>query len=147
MAHVCSGRQGVVRILCGGLASLSVAVSGLSVATLAGCSSAQKADIEDTRLIGTWGGDSGSRLTLTSTGLYTLSLPDMTRPLLGAYTWDAKEGVLRLGTRRESTVCGDIEGTYSVLLSETTFDARVQRDACGVREAALRQPLKRVSQR
>lgn len=137
----------MVRVVRGVLASLSVASAGLAVATLGGCASPQKADIEDTRLIGTWGGDSGSRLTLTSTGLYTLSLPDMTRPLLGSYTWDAKEGVLRLGTRRESTLCGDIEGTYSVLLSETTFDARVQRDACGVREAALRQPLKRVSQR
>lgn len=112
-----------------------------------GCSGAQKTDIEDTRLIGTWGGDAGSRLTLTSTGLYTLSIPDMNRPLIGPYSWNAKEGVLRLGTRRESTVCGDVEGTYTVLLSDTTFDARVQRDACEIRETALRQPLKRVSQR
>jgi hypothetical protein len=65
--------------------------------------------------------------------------------VIGSYDWSEKTGMLVLQTRRESAVCGDDQATYRVILSAETLDARVERDACTIRERLLAQPLKRVT--
>lgn len=115
---------------------------------LTGCASSPKPAVEDERIIGTWrtaGGD--ATVTFTSTGLYTMTLRDIARPVLGPFEWDQDNNMLTLQTRRESSICGDDPATYRVMLGATTMHPQVERDTCSLREKLFAQPLTKVPAR
>jgi hypothetical protein len=52
---------------------------------------------------------------------------------MGGFTFDPKEGTLVLQTRRESSLCGDDTGTYTVRIGGIAMDAELVRDTCEMR--------------
>ncbi|MFO0963966.1 MAG: hypothetical protein U0625_13820 [Phycisphaerales bacterium] len=114
---------------------------------LTGCDSGpQKAAELDALLVGSWRSPvDGSVLNLTATGLYTLTMRDQPRAVVGSYEWAPKTRTITLSTRHESPLCADDLGIYLIAVSGQTLDAQVQRDTCERRKSIFSRPFTRVS--
>lgn len=117
----------------------------ISAAVLAACNSTPKPIIQDQRIVGTWRVTANNAVvSFTETGIYTMRVPEIDRPVLGSYDWDPETSTLTLQTRRESPICSDDVGIYHVRLSALTLDAEVQRETCQVRKSLFSRPLDRA---
>ncbi len=131
-----------------GSTRLAIVAAALAVPlVLAGCDSGpQKAAELDVLLVGSWRSPvDGSVLNLTSTGLYTLTMRDQPRAVVGSYEWAPKTRTITLNTRHESPLCADDLGVYMVAVSGQTLDAQVERDTCERRKRIFSRPFTRVS--
>lgn len=123
---------------------LAVSFAGLSIAAAA-CRNAERAEAPDTSILGEWRSPStGAQLSFSPSGLYSLVVKGQARPVMGAFTFDPKEKALTLQTRRESPLCADDVGSYTVLVGPMTLDPKPVRDTCDARRAILSAPFERV---
>lgn len=109
------------------------------------CRSTPEVEPPDAAIVGTWRAADGSlEIDFSSSGLYAMRLKDRERPVMGSFSYDAKEATLALATRRESPVCGDDNGSYRVIVGGISMDLEAVRDTCEVRAKALATRLERV---
>jgi hypothetical protein len=109
------------------------------------CASAPRTEAPEPSVVGEWRAPTdGSVLTLSSGGLYSLSITDQARPVMGSFTFDARAGTLSMTTRRESPACGDDSATYSVRVGDLRMDLEAVRDGCDLRRKILSIPLERI---
>lgn len=98
------------------------------------CRSSEKVEAPDAAILGEWRSPaSGASITFSPGGLYSLSMKDQRRPVLGGFTFDPKAGTLTLQTRRESSLCADDIGQYLVRIGGISLDAELVRDTCEAR--------------
>jgi hypothetical protein len=127
---------------------LAIAAFALAIGPLAACSSSQKVKVEepDAAILGEWRSPStGARGSFSVSGLYSLVVKDQPRPVMGSFSFDPKAHTLTLQTRRESPMCADDVGSYTVRLGEVTLDAEPVRDTCEARRRIFSAPFERVA--
>ena len=111
----------------------------------AACASSPRVEAPEPAVVGEWRAPTdGSVLSLSSGGLYSLSITDQPRPVMGSFTFDARAGTLSMTTRRESPACGDDSATYTVRVGDLRMDLEAVRDGCDLRRKILSLPLERI---
>ncbi len=116
-----------------------------SAAALTGCETTPKAAAPDISVIGNWRAPAdGTLISFTNAGLYSMIVKDLPRPVVGSFDWEAATQTITLRTRRESPICSDDTGTYTVTVGTLTLDATVVRDTCEARKKIFARPLQRV---
>jgi hypothetical protein len=125
----------------------SLAALVLALVPIASCGSTPKVKVEepDAAILGEWRSPStGARLSFSAGGLYSLIVKDQPRPVMGSFEFDPKAHTLTLQTRRESPMCADDVGSYSVRLGDMTLDPEPVRDTCDARRKIFSAPFERV---
>lgn len=113
---------------------LGVLLAGSAALGPQACRSSEKVEAPDAAILGEWRSPgSGASITFSPGGLYSLSLKDQRRPVIGGFTFDPKAGTLTLQSRRESPLCADDTGQYLVRLGGMSLDAELVRDTCDAR--------------
>jgi hypothetical protein len=102
-----------------------------AAAPISACNSRPKVEAPDEAIVGEWKCPAnGSAVTFSSSGLYSLTLKDQPRPVMGSFKFDPEEGMLTLQTRRESPFCADDIGSYRVHIGGVSLDSELVRDTC-----------------
>lgn len=114
--------------------SLGALLAATAVLGPQACRSSERVEAPDAAILGEWRSpDAGASITFSPGGLYSLSLKDQRRPVLGGFAFDPKAGTLTLQTRRESSLCADDTGQYLVRIGGISLDAELVRDTCEAR--------------
>jgi len=123
----------------------TAAALATAIAVFASCKSSPKVEEPDAAIVGTWrSAGTGAEINFSRSGLYSLKVPSQPRPVMGGFTFDPKEGTLVLQTRRESPLCGDDTGTYTVRIGGVAMDAELVRDTCEMRTKLFAKQFERV---
>lgn len=112
---------------------------------VASCRSTPEVEAPDASIVGVWrSADGATEISFSESGLYSLRLKGQTRPVMGSFAFNPKEGTLDLTTRRESPACGDDNGAYKVRMVASEMDLEAVRDTCELRSKAFAAPLQRA---
>lgn len=123
-------REGMIRVPKVAL----LVVHSFAILALLSCGSQAKVETPDDAILGVWrSAASGTTINFSSGGIYSMTLKDQPRPVLGSFTFDPSEKLLVMQTRRESPICADDIGSYKLQIGAQSFDAEVVRDTCAAR--------------